>query len=61
MATIDVDALRRYLEDYCGSAAFSGFPAAILDVAKLEGMDGCSLCRKAEEMGIDLQRFVVRE
>lgn len=59
MALIDVDALRAYLLDYCGTAMFSGFPAALLDVADIEHMSGEELCRKAEELGIDLRRFVV--
>ncbi len=59
MALIDIDALRAYLLDYCGTAVFSGFPAALLDVADIERMSGEELCRKAEELGIDLRRFVV--
>lgn len=61
MAIIDVDALRDYLMDYCGTAVFSGFPAALLDVADIEDMDGQELCRKAEDLGIDLRKFVIRE
>ena len=57
MAEIDADELRDYLEDYCGTAASSGFPAALLDVADVEGMDGYELCEKAEDVGIDLERF----
>ena len=57
--TVNVGALRDYLEDYCGCAAFSGFPAAIMDVADIERMGGHELCEKAERMGIDLRRFVV--
>ncbi len=40
MALIDIDALRAYLLDYCGTAVFSGFPAALLDVADIERMSG---------------------
>lgn len=61
MAIIDVDALRDYLMDYCGTAAFSGFPAALLDVADIEDMDGHELCRKAEDLDIELRKFVIRE
>lgn len=61
MVLIDVDALRAYLLDYCGTAMFGGFPAALLDVADIERMDGEQLCRKAEELGIDLRRFVAEE
>lgn len=59
MAKIDTDELRDYLEDYCGTAAFSGFPAALLDVADIEDMDGYELCEKSEDLGIDLERFRV--
>lgn len=59
MATIDVDALRRELKERCGTAAFSGFPAAILDVADIERMSGRELCRLAERMGVDLRKFQV--
>lgn len=59
MALIDVDALREYLQDYYGTAMFNGFPAAIIDLGELDRMDGQELCRLAERLGVDLQRFVV--
>ena len=59
MATIDVDALRAYLLDYCGTAAFNGFPAALMDVWDIEEASGEQLCREAERLGIDLRKFVV--
>ena len=57
MATIDVSELRDYMVDYCGTAAFGGFPAALLDLSDIEEMDGYELCQKAESMGVDLHRF----
>ena len=60
MATIDIDKLRKYLIEYCGTAMMGGFPAAVLDLADIEHMDGYELCRKAERLGIDLRRFEVR-
>lgn len=59
MALIDVDALRAYLLDYCGTAMFSGFPAAVLDVVDIERASGEELCRIAERLGIDLRKFQV--
>jgi len=59
MATIDVDALRDYMIDYCGTAAYSGFPAAAADLIEVERAGGYELCKKAESMGIDLRRFEV--
>lgn len=61
MARIDVDRLRAYLLDYVGTAAFSGFPAAIIDVMDISDMDPCELCRKAEGLGIDLSEFAADE
>lgn len=54
---VDVDKLRDHLEDECGAAAFGGFPAAMMDVWEIEKMSGYELCRKAEEMGVDLKQF----
>lgn len=59
MATIDIDRLRDYMKDYAGTAVFNGFPAAILDVADIESMDSHELCKKAEDMGINLSKFIV--
>ena len=59
MATINVDELREYMRDYYGTAMFSGFPVALLDLSDIDSMDGQELCEKAEAMGIDLRRFVV--
>lgn len=58
MALIDIDALRDCLL-YCGTAMFSGLPAALLDVADIERMSGEELCRKAEEFEIDLRKFAI--
>ena len=57
--TIDVEAVRDFLTDYAGTAAFSGFPTAMLDVMEIWDLDARGLCLKAEHMGIDLDDFVV--
>ena len=59
MATIDIDALREYLKYYVGAAMFNGFPAALLDLADIDSMDGIELCKKAESLGIGLSQFEV--
>lgn len=61
MAVIDVDALRSHVEDYVGTAMMNGFPAALLDLADIDAMDGEELCRYAEERGVDLRQFQVAE
>ena len=57
---VDTDRLRDYMEDEYGTAAFNGFPAAMVDAWEVESMSGYELCEKAEEMGIDLRDFESR-
>ena len=59
MVNIDVDALRAYLLDYCGTAMFAGFSAAVIDAVDVERASGEELCHMAERLGIDLRKFVV--
>lgn len=61
MAEIDVDALRGYLRDYYGTAMMSGLWPAMADLGEVDALDGYALCEKAEQMGIDLRRFVIDE
>lgn len=57
---IDIDALRDYLIDYCGTAMFAGFGPAMLDVVEVERADGYELIRIAERLGVDVRRFEAR-
>ena len=59
LVDIDVDALRDCLLDYCGSAMFSGFPAAVVDLGRISSASDEELCDIAEDLGVDLSRFVV--
>ncbi len=61
MAAIDVDALREYLRDYYGTAMMSGLWPAVADLGEVDSLDGHELCELAEEMGIDLRKFVMGE
>lgn len=61
MALIDIDKLREYMLDYVGTAAFSGFPAAIIDAMDIQNMDSKTLCKKAENLGIDLNKLKIDE
>lgn len=38
---------------------FSGFPAALHEAADTERMSAEELCRKAEELEIDLRKFAI--
>jgi hypothetical protein len=57
---IDVDKLRDYMEDYYGTAAFNGSPAAMVDAWDVDEADPYELCERAEREGIDLTRFQKR-
>ena len=59
MSRIDVDKLRDYLMDYCGTAVLTGFPAAAFDLVDVQIASGQELCQMAERFGVDLSRFVV--
>ena len=48
----EIEQVRDGLKDYYGTAAFSGFPMAVMDVVKVEQMDDEEVIRKAREAGI---------
>lgn len=58
--TIDVDTLRSYLLDLCGTAAFAGLGAALVDVADVERASGEELLKIALWLGVDPAEFEVR-
>ena len=56
---IDISRLRRDLEDYYGTAMFSGFPMAVMDVSRVERMSAQELVELAQKNGVDLRKYVV--
>ncbi len=58
--TVDVNALREYLLDLCGTAAFARFDAALVDVAVVEDASGEELLAIALRLGINPTDFEVR-
>lgn len=58
MTLIDTKRLREYMEDYYGTAAFSGFPLAMSDLVELDSLSDFELCKYAEKQGIDLTKFI---
>lgn len=54
---IDVEALRSYLIDLCGTAAFTGMSAALVDVADVESASGSELLAIALRLGVDPASF----
>ena len=54
---IDINRLRNDLKDYYGTAIFSGFPMAMMEVEKVSRASEEELIRIAEKNGINLQRY----
>lgn len=59
MAAIDTTKLRDYLEDYYGTALFSGFPVAMADLVEVSSLNDYELCEFAERNGVDLAEFAL--
>ena len=57
---IDVEALRSYLLELCGAAAFAGMGAALVDVVDVERADGEELLGIALRLGVDPAEFEAR-
>lgn len=54
---IDVDALRRDLEDYYGSAMCSGFPMAVVELSQVENASPQELVELSRRAGFDLSDY----
>lgn len=54
---IDVEALRSYLLDLCGTAMACGIGPAALMLSDVEQADAYALLRIAEDLGVDVRRF----
>ena len=55
--SFDIDKLREVLTDYYGTAAFSGMPAAMMEVFDIQNESDLQLLKRAEENGIDLSKY----
>lgn len=49
---IDREEVREKLRDYYGTAMTSGFPAAVIDLGRVDSMDDEQLIKEAEKNGI---------
>ena len=54
---IDVSKLRDDLENYYGTAAFSGFPAALIDLAQVESASPQELVELSRRAGLELRDY----
>lgn len=55
---INIDELRESMEDYYGTAIFSGMPMAAVDLFRVQNASGEELVRMAQQSGFDLNPFV---
>ena len=55
---IDTDRLRRDLMDYYGTAMFSGFPMAVVDLSRIERASDEKLIEIAQKNGVDLSEYI---
>ena len=53
----DEDLLRHDLLDYYGTAAFNGFPAAMMDVFAVQKMNSADLWSQAQRNGFRMDRY----
>ena len=54
---IDISKLRSDLEDYYGSAMFSGFPAAVVELSQVENASPQELVELSRRAGFDLNDY----
>ena len=56
---IDVNQLRKDMRDYYGTAMFTGFPMAVMDLSKVERLSDRELVELAQKNGVDLRKYIV--
>ena len=57
---INIEKLRKDLIDYYGTATFGGFPAAIMDLSKIERATYSELIQIAQQNGFDINKYIDR-
>ena len=55
---IDMNRLRKDLIDNYGTASFNGFPAAVMDLSKIEKMSDDELLRFALGKRVNLDKYI---
>ncbi len=61
MSQIDIDKLREDLEDYFGTAMFSGNPQAMMELEKVKRASDQELISLARRCGININDYTERE
>lgn len=52
---LDLEGLRAFLMDYCGTALSAGMGPALIDIARIERADPRELLRIAQELGVNVR------
>ena len=56
---LDIDRLRKDLMDRYGTAMFSGLPAAVMDLSRIERMSDQEILETAQKQKIDLSKYIM--
>lgn len=56
---IDVNRLRRDLKDDYGTAVFTGFSMAAMDLFKVERLSDYEIVELALKKGVDLEKYII--
>lgn len=59
--TIDIQRLRNDIKDNYGTAMFNGFPAAVMDLAKVDRMSDQEIVDFAMKKNIRLEKYSIQE
>ena len=58
--TIDIQRLRNDIKDNYGTAMFNDFPAAVMDLAKVDRMSDQEIVEYALKKNIRLEKYIIQ-
>ena len=61
MSNVDIDRLRDDLEDYFGTAMFSGNPQAMIELEEVKRASAQKLISIAQRCGFNINKYIKRE
>ena len=57
MSKYNIRAIKRELEDFYGTAMFSGFPMAVVELGSLDDMSDEEIVELAKSVGINVRKY----
>lgn len=57
---LDIEAIRRYVEDYYESAYFAGIPVAMADLIEVQSFSDEQIVEQAIKLGCNLEDYIQR-